>query len=154
MLIADELLLLAVDDASGKNLASGTNLDAALGAALLVELALSERISIAPAEAGWREKGKITVINTAPTDDADLDAVLAKLAAKHGQKVKNLISSMTWKPISRGLKDRRLAGLVRRGVLTEQRSAVLGPQAVHPTTRPGSRAGGRERACGRRWSTA
>ena len=100
MVIADELLLLAIDDTTGKNLASGTNLDAALAAALLVELALSERISIAPAEAGWREKGKITVINTAPTDDPDLDAVLAKLASKDGQKVKNLISPMTWKPIS------------------------------------------------------
>ena len=126
MVITDELLLLATDDTTGKNLASGTNLDAALAAALLVELALSERISIAPAETGWRERGKITVINTAPTDDTDLDMVLAKLAAKDGQKVKNLISPMTWKPISTGLRDRRLAALVQRGVLTEQRSAVWG----------------------------
>ena len=136
MLIADELLLLAVDDASGKNIASGTNLDAALGAALLVDLALSERISIAPTEAGWLEKGKITVLNTSPTDDVDLDAVLAKLDDKPGQKVKNLISSMSWKPISRGLKDRRLAGLVRRGILTEERSDFWGLKRF-PTTDQG-----------------
>ena len=58
MVIADELLLLATDDTTGKNLGSGTNLDAALAAALLVELVLSERISIAPAEAGWRERAR------------------------------------------------------------------------------------------------
>jgi hypothetical protein len=135
MVIADELLLLATDSTTGKNLGSGTNLDAALAAALLVELVLSERISIAPAEAGWREKGKIAVINTAPTDDPDLDSVLAKLAAKDGQKVKNLISPMTWKPISSGLRDRRLAALVQRGVLTEQRSAVWGIRQ-YPTLDP------------------
>ena len=132
MLIVDELLLLALDDTSGKSLASSTNLDAAMAAAVLVELALRERISIAPAEAGWRERGKITVINTAPTDDPDLDAVLAKLSEKDGQKVKNLISPMTWSPISKGLRDRRLALLVRQGVLTEERSAVLGLRR-HPT---------------------
>ncbi|HEU4546767.1 MAG TPA: GPP34 family phosphoprotein [Microlunatus sp.] len=136
MVIADELLSLAIDDSTGKNLASGTNLDAALAAALLVELALTERISIAPAEAGWRERGKVTVINTAPTDDADLDAVLTRLVEKDGQKVKNLISPMTGKPISKGLKDRRLAALVQRGVLTEQRSAVWGIR-THPTLDPG-----------------
>ena len=81
MLIADELLLLAIDDTTGKSLAPArTWIDPALGGALLVELALRERISIAPAEAGWRERGRITVINTTPTDDPDLDAVLAKLA--------------------------------------------------------------------------
>lgn len=135
MVIADELLLLAIDDTTGKNLASGSNLDAALAGALLVELVLSERISITPAEAGWREKGKITVISTTPTDDPDLDSVLAKLAAKDGQKVKNLISPMTWKPISSGLRDRRLAALMQRGVLTEERSAVWGIRQ-HPTVDP------------------
>lgn len=135
MLICDELLLLAVDDASGKSIASGTNLDAGLAAALLVELALTERISVAPAEAGWRDRGKISVINTSPTDDPDLDAVLAKLAEKDGQKVKNLISPMTWKPISHGLRDRRLARLVSQGVLTEERSKVLGLRS-HPTVDP------------------
>jgi hypothetical protein len=135
MVIADELLLLAIDDTTGKNLASGPTLDAALAASLLVELALSERISISPAEAGWREKGKITVINTAPTDDPDLDAVLAKVTAKDGQKVKNLISPMTLKPISSGLRDRRLVALMQRGVLTEERSAVWGIRH-HPTLDP------------------
>lgn len=126
MLIADELLLLALDDEKGRSIASGTNLDAALGAALLVELALTERISVAPAEAGWLEKGKVTVINTSPTDDPDLDALLAKLTEKDGQKVKNLISPMSWKPISHKLRDRRLARLVQQGVLSEETGGLLG----------------------------
>lgn len=135
MLICDELLLLSLNDTSGKNIASGTNLDAALGAALLVELALRERISVAPREAGWLERGKITVINTSPTDDPDLDALITKLADKEGQKVKNLISPMTWHPISKGLRDRRLARLVQSGVVTQERSKVLGLRS-HPTLDP------------------
>ena len=123
-----------------------------MAAALLVELALRERISIAPAEAGWRERGKITVINTAPTDDPDLDAVLAKLAEKDGQKVKNLISPMTWKPDLEGLRDRRLARLVRRGCAG--RGAQRGPGLradTRPATRPRSRRSGP--GCSRPWST-
>jgi hypothetical protein len=136
MLIADELLLLALDDTTGKSIASGLDLNPALGAALLVELALAERISIAPAEAGWTERGKVSVINTGPTDDPDLDAVLVRLTEKEGQKVKNLISPMSWQPISKGLKDRRSARLVQQGVLTEQRSAILGVRS-YPTVAPG-----------------
>lgn len=132
MILADELLLVALDDASGKTVVDRTNLDTALAAALLVELALAERISIAPADAGWLQRGKVTVINSSPTDDPDLDAVLEKLAEKDGQKVKNLISPMTWRPISKGLRDRRLAGLVRQGVLAEERTEVLGLRR-HPT---------------------
>ena len=135
MAIADELLLLALDETSGKTVAAATNLDAALGAALLVELALAERISIAPAEAGWLERGKVTVINSSPTDDPDLDAVLAKLVEKDGQKVKNLISPMSWRPISKGLRDRRLARLVQQGVLAESRTEVLGLRR-YPTLDP------------------
>lgn len=135
MAIADELLLLALDETSGKTVAATTNLDAALGAALLVELALAERISIAPAEAGWLERGKVTVINSSPTDDPDLDAVLAKLVEKDGQKVKNLISPMSWRPISKGLRDRRLARLVQQGVLAESRTEVLGLRR-YPTLDP------------------
>jgi hypothetical protein len=135
MLIADELLLLALDDTSGRIVASGNNLDAALGAALLVELALMERISVAPAEAGWNERGRVTVIDSTPTDDPDLDDVLAKLAEKDGRKVKNLISPMTWRPISHKLRDRRLARLIQQGVIDEQRSPVLGLRR-HPSTDP------------------
>ncbi len=102
------------------------NLDTALAAALLVELALAERISVAPAEAGWLGGGKGPVINGRPTGDPGLDAVLAKLLAKEGQKVKNLVSTVSWRPISRGLRDRRLARLVQQGVLVENRTEVLG----------------------------
>ena len=126
MALADELLLVALDDTSGRTVGAKMNLDTALAAALLVELALAERISVAPAEAGWLERGKVTVINGRPTDDPDLDAVLAKLLAKEGQKVKNLVSTVSWRPISRGLRDRRLARLVQQGVLVENRTEVLG----------------------------
>ncbi|MDN5763636.1 MAG: GPP34 family phosphoprotein, partial [Microlunatus sp.] len=99
---------------------------AALGAALLVELALMERISVAPAEAGRKERGRITVLDLSPTDDPELDAVLVRLEQKDGQKVKNLISPMSSKPISAKLRERLLDRMVARGLLGEARSAVLG----------------------------
>ena len=135
MLLADELLLLALDDTSGKSVAVSTNLDVALAAALLVDLALQERISVAPTEAGWRERGKVTVVDSSPTDDPDLDEVLARLVGKDGQKAKNLISPVSWRPIYKGVRDRRLARLIQGGVLTEQRTELLGLRR-YPTRDP------------------
>lgn len=133
MLIVDELLLLVTDDTTGKRRGGpASSLDAALGTALLVELSLRERISIAPAESGWRERGKVTVIDPSPTDDPDLDALLARLAGQPGQRVRTLINPAVGKRISSGLRNRRLALLVRQGVLAEERSDVLGIRR-HPT---------------------
>ena len=46
MLIAEEFLLLVLDDESGKRTIGGESLEPALAAALVVELALAERIGI------------------------------------------------------------------------------------------------------------
>lgn len=126
MSIADEILLLAHDDTSGKRIGAAINVDAALAAALLVELVLAERISVTPAEAGWRERGKVTVLNSSPTDDPDLDTLLARLGEREGQKVKSLVRPTAWRGVAKGLRDRRLAALVRQGILAEERTEVLG----------------------------
>ena len=135
MLIAEEFLLLCFDDQTGKKIISGDRMEPALGAALLVELALMERIGVTPQSAGWRERGRITITDTAPTDDPELDAALAKLQHAEGQNVKNLISTMSGKRITKGLERRLLERLESRGVLRLEQGKVLGvlPRQIWPT---------------------
>ena len=126
MLIAEEFLLLALDDTSGRKTMGAESLEPALGAALIVELALGERIGVTAAGAGWRERGRILIVNPAPTDDPELDAVLGELSRREGAKVKDLITPMSTKRITKGLPDRLLARLCATGVLIMEEDKVLG----------------------------
>jgi hypothetical protein len=67
MLIAEELLLLSMDSATGKSLIGKDRLGPALGGALVAELALMERIGVTPHDAGWSKRGRITITNLTPT---------------------------------------------------------------------------------------
>ena len=51
MLIAEEFLLLCLDDETGRKRIEGDRIDPALTAALLVELALLERVRVEPKDA-------------------------------------------------------------------------------------------------------
>jgi hypothetical protein len=55
MLLAEDLLLLLTDDDTGKLAASRSEVDLALGGALLVELALMDRVDVAGAGDRVRE---------------------------------------------------------------------------------------------------
>ena len=68
MLIAEDLLLLLTDDDTGELAASSTEADVALGGALLVELALTERVDVAGAHKRVRE-GRLVVRDASPTGD-------------------------------------------------------------------------------------
>jgi hypothetical protein len=138
VLIAEEFLLLCLDEVSGRRSISGEKIDPALGGALLVELALRERIGITPASDGWRKRGRITITSTDPTDDDVLDDALAYLVAKEGKKAKDVISPMAFKPLTKGLRERLLERLARAGVLTKERGTVLGliPTTSWPTADP------------------
>jgi hypothetical protein len=138
VLIAEEFLLLALDEESGRKTMGAESLEPALGAALIVELALSERIGVTPADAGWRERGRIRILNPAPTDDPELDGLLGELSRREGAKVKDLISPMSTKRITKGLPDRLVARLSAAGVLAVEEAKVLGlfPQRRFPTRNP------------------
>ena len=58
-------------------------------AALLVELALKERIGVTAESDGWRQRGRLRITDTTPTDDPELDSALAKLQAAEGKKIKD-----------------------------------------------------------------
>jgi hypothetical protein len=140
MLIAEEFLLLCYDDQTGKKIISDDRIEPALGGALLVELALMERIAVSPHSEGWRKRGRVSITSTTPTDDTELDAALAKVAENEGTKVTDLISTMSMRRIAKGLRGRLLERLAAAGVLDAERSQVLGlfERTTWPTRDPHS----------------
>ena len=71
--LAEELLLLAYDDETGKATMPRISLDLGMAAAVLVELALAGRVAYAD--------GNLAVVDPTPTGEPIADAVLAKIAA-------------------------------------------------------------------------
>jgi hypothetical protein len=136
VLIAEEYLLLALHDESGKPRIGGDRLEPALGGALVVELALRERIGVTPPEAGWTKRGRVTITDLTPTDDPVLDAALHKLAANEGRKVKDLLSATAMKKnrLGHGVRDRLLLRLAAAGMLVRTEGSVLGfiPRTTWP----------------------
>ena len=119
--IAEELLLLAYSEEEGKQLISATQLDPALGGAILAELAVNERVAL--------YGKKVSVVSATPLGDDELDATLARIAAEGKERrpdwwVQRLHSTK--------LRRRLLTRLAESGVLTEERGKVLG---IFPTTR-------------------
>lgn len=136
-MIAEEFLLLSLDDETGKKKLSDEYVKPALGGALIIELALMERVGITAPEEGWRKRGRVKVISAQPTDDAELDRALTQLIEREGDKVKDLVSEMRGakRRITKGLRERLLARLAAAGVLVEQPDTVLGfiPRTTWPT---------------------
>ncbi|TYB51766.1 GPP34 family phosphoprotein [Nonomuraea sp. PA05] len=137
--IAEELLLLAYSDDKGKPLINITQLDPALAGAILAELAIARRVELA-----GRLFKKLTVTSSAPLGDEELDAALALIAAKSSGR-----SPAWWvhELQSGKLRGRLLSRLVAAGILSEQRSRVLGLFTVTrwPEAHPGAEANVRER---------
>ena len=140
MLIAEEYLLLSLDDETGKPRIGSDRLEPALGGALLAELALMERVGVTPPEAGWTKRGRVTITNLKPTDDPELDAALHKLAENEGKKVKDLLSGFASKKnrLSHGVRDRLLERLAAAGMLVQTEGTVLGfiPRTTWPAGDP------------------
>ena len=79
-LIAEDLLLLLLDDESGK-LTNATFLDAGLGGALLVELALGEHVEVVTGGGLWARAKVRPTVAAAPSDPVLAEA-LALVAEK------------------------------------------------------------------------
>ncbi|MEU8380203.1 GPP34 family phosphoprotein [Streptosporangium sp. NPDC048865] len=126
--IAEEVLLLAYDEEEGRQLIGSSELDAALGGALLAELAVGGRIDLADK--------KVAVLDATPAGDEELDAALAGIVAETRARkpewwVRRLHSGK--------LRRRLLTRLAERGVLDEERRKVLGifPSTRYPERDPG-----------------
>jgi hypothetical protein len=120
MLIAEDLLLLLTNDETGKLAASPSEVDVALGGALLVELTLMQRVDLAGPSEQVR-KGHLVVRDASATSDPLLDEALATVGEKQGKKPQNVVTALG-KRVRVRLYDR----LVDRGVLRAESGKILG----------------------------
>lgn len=126
MLIAEDLLLLLTDDATGKSLVDGTRLDLVLAGAVLLELTALERVDVSgPGEAV--RPGRMVVRDPAPTGDLVLDEGLRRVGAAGPRKPEQLLATL-----KKGLPDELRSRLVTRGILRAEEGRVLG---IFPTRR-------------------
>ncbi|MEU5723010.1 MULTISPECIES: GPP34 family phosphoprotein [unclassified Micromonospora] len=116
--LAEELLLLAYDDETGKATMPRISLDLGMAAAVLVELALAGRIAYAD--------GSLAVIDPAPTGEPIADEVLARIAADTPHTPSSWVQRLR-----HGLRDRILGDLCGRGVVRDIDETELGFIHVH-----------------------
>ena len=132
--LTDELLLLGYDDTTGKQLLSH-ELDLGLAGAVLLELALAERIDV--------DGGRVVVRNPAPTGDAIVDAALARIVAD-GKRRK----PQAWvERLQKKLRAQVLARLTAAGTVRRVEDKVLGiiPRTRYPAGDPRPKADARAR---------
>jgi Golgi phosphoprotein 3 GPP34 len=117
--LAEDLLLLLLDDESGKSVVDGSRRDHAIAGAVLVDLARLGRVS--PAEAGDdAKKGYAVVRGSGTTGDPVLDAALAKLAEKP-VKMDRAVELF-----AKNSTDAVLDRLVERGLVRREETKLLG----------------------------
>jgi hypothetical protein len=116
-ILADDLLLVLLDPVSGKPRTDGTRLDYGLAGALLLELALNERVDIVGPKPS---KAEVILL----TDAAPEDEVLADAARRIGQKRRT--SDKLVPALAKDLRGRLLERAEQRGDVRRQR-LVLRP---------------------------
>ncbi|MEV6597370.1 GPP34 family phosphoprotein [Actinoplanes sp. NPDC051346] len=123
--LAEELLLLAYDDQTGKATGSRIGLDLGMAAAVLVDLALAGRIAYVD--------GFLKVTDPTPIGEPIADAVLARAAADEPHTPAQWVQRLRHR-----LRTRVLEDLVARGVVCDVDETALGVIHVHryPTTDP------------------
>lgn len=116
-LLAEDLLLLLLDDEDG-SLAASSQVPVALGGALLAELALDGRVEVGEKEGFWRQ-ATVHVAGGPPDDDV-LAAAHARVAEKE-RTAQDLVARL-----GKGVKDELLERLAGRGILERRTDKVLG----------------------------
>jgi len=125
MLLAEDLLLLVTDDASGRLSAPVAPLDAGLGGANLVELTLLNKVGLS-GEQDQGKPGRIIVRDPSPAGDAVLDAALETVIAHQGQKPSTVI-----RPLSKNLRPTLYQRLADSGVVRAERGKIFGVFPSH-----------------------
>jgi hypothetical protein len=136
MLLAEDLLLLVTDDASGRLSVPGVQADAGLGGANLVELTLLGKVDVAD-EQDPGKPGRIIVRDPSPPGDEVLDAAMRTLVARQGSKPSSVI-----RPLGKNLRPVLYQRLAASGVLRAGRGRALGifPTRTWPAQDPGHEA--------------
>ena len=124
MLLAEDLLLLVTDDASGRLSAPVDRVAAGLGGANLVELTLRNKVDLTGEQDPGRP-GRIIVRDPSPPGDAILDAALETVAGYQGKRPSTVI-----RPLSKNLRRTLYERLAGHGVVRAENSRILGVFAV------------------------
>lgn len=112
-MIAEDVLLLLVDNRTGRFLVDSTRLDNVLAGAVLVELVTIERVGFAPAGGGVK-RGRMVVVDPAPPGDPVLEGALVTIGASRPAKPEQLIAKLR-KRLRATLLERLIAaGALRR----------------------------------------
>lgn len=120
MILAEDVLLLLIDDASGKALVDKTHLDLALAGGVLLDLATLGRVDVTgPGE--QVKAGRLVVRDVSPTDDEVLDEVLLGVGALGPMKPYRALPKL-----AKGLREDLLGRMAGRGILRPQEGRVLG----------------------------
>lgn len=117
--LADDVMLLLLDDETGRPAVDKVALDNVMAGALLLELANNGRVSPATPQDNVRAN-RLIVRDGSPTGDALLDGALRQLETKpvKGKRAVQLLA--------KGTREAVLDGLVRRGVIRREQSKILG----------------------------
>jgi hypothetical protein len=113
MLMADDVLLLLVDNGTGRFLVDSTRLDNVLAGAVLVELVTIGRVDFPPAGAGVK-RGRMVAIDPTPPGDPVLAGALATVAASRPAKPEQLIAKLRKRLRATLLERLTAAGALRR----------------------------------------
>jgi hypothetical protein len=124
VLLAEDLLLLVTDDASGRLSAPADRVNAGLGGANLVELTLRNKVDLTGEQDPGRP-GRIIVRDPSPPGDAILDAALETVAGYQGKRPSTVI-----RPLSKNLRRTLYERLAGHGVVRAENSRILGVFAV------------------------
>ena len=135
MLLAEDLLLLVTDDASGRLSAPADRVDAGLGGANLVELTLRNKVDLTGEQDPGRP-GRIIVRDPSPPGDAILDTALETVTAYQGKRPSTVIG-----PLSKNLREALYQRLAGNGVVRAEKTRILG---VFPVRRWPAQDGSRE----------
>jgi len=132
VILAEDVLLLLTDDASGKAVVDKTHLDLAVAGGVLLDLATLGRVAVT-GEGEQVKAGRLVVRDVAPTDDDVLDEALARVGALGPMKPYRALPKL-----AKGLREELLARMVARGILREQEGRVLGifPSHTWPALDP------------------
>jgi hypothetical protein len=120
MLLAEDLLLLVTDDASGRLRVPTDQLDPALAGANLVELTMMGRVGLS-GEGSAGKPGRLIVCDSSPAGDEVLDAALRIVLARAGHRPSAVI-----RPLGRDLRRTLYERLAAAGAVRAERARVLG----------------------------
>jgi hypothetical protein len=125
MILAEDLLLLLLNDMSGKALTDKTRLDLALAGAVLLDLTTLGRVDVA-ADGEQVKAGRLVVRDVSTTGDDVLDEGLRRIEASRPKKPEGVLPALV-----KGLRERLLERLVERGIVRAEEGRVLGIFPTH-----------------------